>query len=578
MPDTTTKSGIMKSAKLTVDRFNESWEYAKSNHHQRWDRNWKLYNNKRAIVGYKGITNTFVPLTFSTVETITAALCSGRPSIDFVPQDMYKYMAVAASMTPKPDGSLNYPDLKALNAKFDYYWDCDNMDLKTIKTVRSTCQYGTATEWVYWDGDKPRIINLNVRDAIIDPSLTDPMQLWTDPDNYYTGRRYHSTIDALKKVMIVDPETGELKPRFKNLDKITAGNGTEGEDTDKQLKEMQLGSLSNDKDTVELIEIVDGKTIKTVANRSALIEDRKNDLGIHYLVINRFIADESIIYGKAIIDPIAHSQELLNDVTNQRTDAVTDALNPQFTLDPVYAAWLPKMKNLPSTGYPFKPGAMQFLVKPRIDGAAFNETAQIKNDIRETTASDQVVKGVASDDKTTATEIRAQVNQAGERFEIYVRMLEKEGLRQRAKIIYKMMLKYLPDTDLVPVQSTDGPKFRTLHKDQLDDSYEPEIRLEASVKSQKAQTANQATQSFQALIQDPTNDLWQAKKIMYPKMFDLTEEELDKIIGTTPPQPPTPMGDPAADPNANAIPEEDVALQAAQGAPAPAPMPQGLPQ
>jgi hypothetical protein len=542
MPETTAKSNVMRSAKSTVDRFNESWEYAKSNHHQRWDRNWKLYNNKRAMVGYKGITNTFVPITFSTVETITAALCSGRPSIDFIPQDMYKYLAVAAKMDPNPDGSTNYPDLKALNAKFDYYWDCDNMDLKTIKTVRATCQYGTATEWVYWDGDKPRIINLNVRDAIIDPSLTDPMQLWTDPDNYYTGRRYHSTLDALKKVTIVDPETGDLKARFKNLDRITGGNSTTGEDTDKQVKEMQLGNLTNDKDTIELLEVVDGKRIKTVANRSAIIEDRPNDLGVHYLVINRFIADESVIYGKAIIDPIAHSQELLNDVTNQRTDAVTDALNPQFTLDPVYAAWLPKMKNLPSTGYPFKPGSMQYLVKPRIDGAAFNETAQIKNDIRETTASDQVVKGVASDDKTTATEIRAQVNQAGERFEIYVRMLEKEGLRQRAKIIYKMMLKYLPDTDLVPVQSTDGPKFRKLFKSQLDDSYEPEIRLEASVKSQQQQTVNQATQAYQIIIQDPTNDLWQAKKIMYKKMYpELLEEELDKIIGTTPPTPSSPM-------------------------------------
>lgn len=566
MPDTTSTSGIMKSAKSTVQRFNESWDYAKTNHHARWDRNWKLYNNKRAIVGYKGITNTFVPITFSTVETITAALCSGRPSIDFIPQDMYKY--IQAYMR-----TGNKPDLKALNAKFDYYWDCDNWDLKTIKTVRMTCQYGIATEWVYWDGDKPRIINLNPRDAIIDPSLTDPMQLWTDPDNYYTGRRYHTTKAALEAVTVVDPATGELKKRFKNLDKVTAGAASTGEDTDKQLKDMQIGQLGTNNDQIEIIEIVDGKWIKSVANRTVEIEKRKNDLGIHYLVINRFIADESVIYGKAVIDPIASSQELLNDVTNQRTDAVTDALNPQATLDPVYAAWIPKMKNLPSTVYPFKPGTMQYLVKPRIDGAAFNETAQIKNDIRETTASDQVVKGVASDDKTTATEIRAQVNQAGERFEIYVRMLEKEGLRQRAKIVYKMMLKYLPDTDLVPVMTTDGPGLRKLFKDQLDDSYEPEIRLEARVKSQQQQTVNQATQAYQIIIQDPANDLWQAKKIMYKKMYpDLTEEELDKIIGAQPPQ--QDMGMPT-DPNA--MPEEDQALMAEQGAPLPQ-MPQGIEQ
>jgi len=561
----------MKSAKSTLDRFNASWEYAKNNHHARWERNWKLYNNKRAMVGYKGITNTFVPMTFGTVETITAALCSGRPSIDFVPQDMYKYI----QSTYENDGKK--PDLKALNAQFDYWWDCDNWDLKTIKSVRSGLLYGTSTEWIYMDGDKPRCMNLNVRDAIIDPSLTDPMQLWTDPDNYYTGRRYHTTIAALKKVQLVDPETGEMKPRFKNLD-VSTGGGQSSEQTDKELKDMQLGSIGNDKEQVEVIEIWDGKRIKSIMNRSNTIEDRKNVLGIHCLVIHRFIADESIIYGKAIVDPIAHSQELLNDVTNQRTDAVTDALNPQFTLDPMYADWLPKMKNLPSTGYPFKAGSMQYLIKPRIDGAAFSETNLIKNDMREATASDQVVKGVTSASQSTATEIKAQINQAGERFEIYVRMLEKEGLRQRAKIVYKMMLYFIKDKQLVPVGSMDGPKFRAFDPSQFDESYEPQIRLEASVKSGKAQESQAAQAAFTAIIADPSNNVWQAKKILYPKMFDISEEEMDKIIGQSDPAEMAqadPMADPAmADPMTGDIPAEDQALAMEQQAPEQ--MPQGI--
>lgn len=560
------KPTIMKSAKPIVDKFLASWNYAQQNHHARWERNEKLYNNKRALVGYKGITNTFVPMTFGTVETITAALCSGRPSIDFTPQDMYKYIQITYENGGKK------PDLKALNALFDYYWYCDNWDTKTIKSVRSGLKLGTSVEWVYWDNDKPRIINMNVRDAIIDPALTDPMQLWSDPDNFYTGRRYHTTVEALKAITVIDPETGESKPRFKNLDKIVVKGGSTGEQTDKEVKEMLLGAVGDNKDQVEVIELVTGKRIVTVVNRSATIEDVPNKLGIHYLVIHRFIADESIIYGKAIVDPIAHPQELLNDVTNQRTDAVTDALNPQATLDPVYASWIPKMKNLPSTVYPFKPGTMQYLMKPRIDGAAFSETSLIKNDIREATASDQVVKGMSADSNATATEVRAQVNQAGERFEIYVRMLENELLRQRAKIAYKMMLYYVKDMQLVPQTSMDGPKFRAFNPAQFDDTYEPQIRLEASVKSSKAQNANQATQAYTAIIADPTNDLWQAKKVLYPKMFDLSEEELDLIIGQQPPQAPVDPQLPTATPTdpgmeQGGIPAEDVALAQAQGMP-----------
>lgn len=562
----------MRSAKATVDRFDRSWSYARQNHHERWNRNYKLYNNKRAIVGYKGITNTFVPLAFSTVETLTASLCAGRPSIDFTPQDMYKYIQSYVSNGKKPD-------LKALNAQYDYYWDCDNWDLKTIKTVRSGFQYGTAAEWVYWDGDKPRVINMNIRDAIVDPSLTDPMQLWTDPNSYYTGRRYLTTVDALRDEKIVDPDKpGDLKPRFKSLDKIKPGL-VSGDQTDKEQKDQGLGSLSESPDTVEVIEIWDGKRIKSVAQRHVTIEDRENKLGIHCLVLHRFIADESIIYGKAILDPIAAPQELLNDVTNQRTDAVTDALNPQFTLDPIYSSWLPKMKNTPGSGYPFKPGALQYIQKPVVPGVAFNTTTDMKNDIREATAADQVVKGVAADQQTTATEVRAQLNQAGERFSIYVRMLEREGLYQRAKIVYHMMLYYIRDKQLVPVSSMDGPQFRAFNPHQFDNTYEPQIRLEANVKNAKATDAQQATEAYQILIQDPTNDLWEAKKILYPKMFDLSEEELDRIIGSQKPAPAQPpMGMPGQQPLDGQPPVDPAAAPPELQQPAPAPELAGAPQ
>lgn len=566
----------MKSAKQTVDRFNKSWIYAKTNHHPRWRRNWKLYNNKRALVGYKGITNTFVPMTYGTVETLTAALCAGRPSIEFTPQDMASYIMGSFAHVPevqkarnagdfsKLDTSKltggNKPDLKALNSQFDYYWESDNWDLKTLKTVRSGFIYGTACEWVYWDEDKPRTINMNVRDVIIDPSLTDPMQLWTNPDDYYTGRRYLTNLSALKQVQVIDPKTGQPRQRFKNLDKVIPGTMA-SDQTDKEMKDSNMGSLVNDPNLVEVIEIWDGQTIKSIAQREVTIEDRPNTLGIHCLVIHRFLPDESLIYGKAIVDVIAHSQEYLNDVTNQRGDAVTDALNPQATLDPVYASWIPKLKNLPSSVYPFKPNSMQYLVKPRVDSAPFTETTGLKNDIREATAADQVVNGASATGDPTATEINTQVNQAGERFEIYVRMLEREGLYQRAKIVYRMMLVYVTDKQIVPVPSRDGPKFRRFDPAQFDQTYEPQIRLQANVKAHQTAQANQATQAYEIIIKDPTNDLWEAKKILYPKMFDLSEEELDKIIGSQkpvgPPMPPPGAEGLAPAPNA---PHESISL------------------
>lgn len=525
-------------AGVVVKQFEASWNYARDNHHQRWNRNRNLYNNVRTDRSYVGVSDTFVPLTFSIVETLTAALTAGRPSIDFTPQDMYKYITKYMEAGQKPD-------LKALNAKFDYYWDCDSWDLKGVKTVRNAFIDGTSGEWLYWDQDKPRIINLAARDLVIDPNLSDPLDLIRNPNDYYTGRRYMTTKAKLTGEQIVDPETGELKKRYKNLDRVKAGYSG-SEETEKQRKEMFLGAVGANDDLVEVIEIWTGERVRSVANRGTVIEDRKNELGIHCLAITRFIADESLIYGKSIIDPIAKRQEQINDADNQAQDAVTDVLNPQRELDPAYADFMEMITNDPGTVFPFRPGSLQNIKKDRVDSSLFNERQNMKNEIREATAADQVVQGAKSDGSTTATEINAQLNQAGQRFEVYVLMLEKESLYQRAKIVYRMMQQYDREMSLVPVNSMDGPKFRKFDPTQYDDSFEPKIQLEARVNNAKRRTQAETTQGFQALIADPTNDLWEVKKIMYPKMFDLSEEELDRIIGTEKPDAAMPGADPMA--------------------------------
>jgi hypothetical protein len=513
-------------AKKVLEQFTASWDYAKREQHPRWSRNRKLYNNERTNPSYQGLTDTFVPLTFSTVETVVAALGAGRPSTDFTPSDMYAYAAAYAKTGQKPD-------LKALNAAYDYYWDCDNWDLKTIKTIRNGLIEGLAGEWIYWDNDKPRIINLKARDIIIDPGLKDPMQLITDPDSTYAGRRFMTTIQALKKEKIVDPKTGKLVRRYNNLSQVTPGF-TGSKETDEARRDMFTGALGANKDIVEVIEIWTGKTIRSIANRSNsfTIEDRDNEVGVIPLALTRFIADEEVIYGKSIIDPIAAPQELLNDITNQSVDAVTDILTPRWELDPTYVDQLATVAESSfGTVFPFAPGSLKPIDKPVVTNGAFNERMNIKDEIREATGAESIIQGGTPKGSPTATEINAQSSNAGQRFELFVRMLEKEGFYQRAKIVYKLMRHYQKEMTLIPTMTVDGPKFHKFMPDNYTDDYEPKIQLQATVDSKKQNDIKEFTQSYQILIQDPTNDLYEAKKILYPKMFDIDEEQLDKIIG-----------------------------------------------
>lgn len=530
--------------KWCQERFDASWHYSQTQH-KRWERNWKLYNNQRTHESYVGITDTFVPMVYSTVETLTAALTVGRPSTDFAPQDIWQYAAVYALTDQKPD-------LKALNALYDYYWDCDNWDIKTMKSVRSGFNTGIMAEYIYWDIDKPRIINLPARDLIVDPNITDPMQLIVSPDNHYAGRRFLATKEDLEAVTIVDSKTGEYVKRYKNLDKIKPLAGATGDsDIDKQNKEMLLGATNTESSNlVECVEIFAGDRQVTMVNRTLEIEDRENIFktqsrlrgdenprGIIPIAIGRFIPDESLLYGKSIIDPIAKPQELLNDMTNQSVDAVTDALNPQKELDPKYASWLPKITNAFGAVYPFTPGSLQPIRKDSIPANAFSERLNIKNEIRETTGADQIAKGVANDQQSTATEIKAQLSQSGQRFEIYVRMLERELLYQRAKIIYGMVRRFVTSPKSVPTHTQDGPKFYTFDPTQFSDDYEPIVRLEASIQDKRQREQSNAIRSLEILIADPSNNLYQVKKILYPKIIDLDETELDRIIGQEEQQP-----------------------------------------
>lgn len=138
------------SLNTVLQDFDKSWEYAQSSWHKRWEDNYKLYNNNRIKYGYEGITDTFVPMAFSTVETLTSALFGSKPRFDYLPPQ--------ERQDQKTD---------ILNALLDFYWDCDQWSLKTINTGRNMFKLGTAVDYFVWDVDKPRLINVPIRDFFI---------------------------------------------------------------------------------------------------------------------------------------------------------------------------------------------------------------------------------------------------------------------------------------------------------------------------------------------------------------------------------------------------------------------------
>ncbi len=540
MAKSTTQAQEDKVSKVVGD-FSQHWDYVSGSYHDTWQNCWKLYNNQRVNEGYQGVTNTFVPITFSTIETMVAALATGKPKFNYVP--------IRPGQTQ---------DTRSLNQLLDYYWDCDKWNLKVSIWLRSMLTYGTGVMYIYWDIDKPRLLNIPLRDFFVDPTAT------SMEDARYAGRRFLTTKAQLQEVEVVDVQTGELKPRYQNLDNIVSDAET-GDNTDREEKDQWLGStLSGDarKEQIEVIEYWTKDKCYSVANRTTLIEEKpnpykvqamyrkeKNPKGIVPFIVQRDYYDDSLFYGKGEVEPILPAQELLNDLTNQNTDAITFSLNQMYTIDPKYADYIDKIENLPGAVYPFEAGTLNPIPTGMVPPQAFNERMNIKTEIRETTAASEITKGVQQDTgNITATEVNAQLAQAGQRFAVKVAQVENDGYHELGKLVFRMVKLFIDAPIGVP---TPGSQDTTFDPVEYVGEYEPRVELDITSNQMREKQTEEYTKIYSTMVGNPMIDQNELTRLFLTKTTDLEPDEIDKLLpqqmGQMPGMPPAAnqMVDPA---------------------------------
>jgi hypothetical protein len=526
------KSAQPKSSSKVLEQvikdFKASWDYTSSSWHTRWSNNYKLYNNERVNRCYDGITNTFVPMVYSTVETMTAGLFGMKPKFDYMPP------------STRPDQKTDI-----LNGLVDYYWDKDQWSLKVINTGRSMFNLGTGVDYFMWNIDHPVMINIPLRDFFIDPTAT------SLENARYCGRRYLTTKKELEGFQVVNYEdesdTPQLIKRYKNLDQITKAGSETPEKTDKQEKDYLYGStLQNpDEDQVEVIEYWTLEKTISVVNREVVIEDSENwflargkaigvkePKGLLPFADARDVTDPSLFFAKGQTDFIADQQELLNDITNQNIDSLTYAINQMYTLDPKYADKITEVENLPGAVYPFEAGALQPIQQRPIPPDAFNERMNIKNEIRETTASNEVVKGVgAQNSSTTATEINAQIAGAGQRINLKVTQIENGYFHRMARIIFEMIRLYVNEPTMVRILGKDGARWEEFDPSEYQDGeYEPRVQLDVTIENRKREQGAQAKELLAAFLGDMDVNQKELKKLVLQRSFELDPDEVTALM------------------------------------------------
>lgn len=572
--------------------FNNSWDYAKENYHQRWERNWKLYNNRRTKVTHPGKVEAFVPMVNSMVNTKVAALFNRAPEVNYL-----------------PNNKDQEADTKILNEVYQDFARKDNWVGKNKDMGRQGLITGNFCAYYTWVQDKnggyvhKEIVP--IRDMIIDPNARDA-ESW-----HYVGRRFFTKLGDLKAEKTYNFERGMYVPRYKNLDKI--GTLNDDNETDKAKKEEVIGSIApKDKDSVEIIEIWTRKEVVVIANRTAIIEEKENP---HYAMekskfeirkkeweLNRIntyeltgedigefpeefdpltagllpfahdceYKDISLPYGTGDVDIIADQQELLNTITEIQVEAELMAVYPEKTVDPKYATYIDQLGQAPGKVYPLPAGAMTWNNPPQIPTALFTERMNIKDEIREVSSVSQISKGVTATDTTTATEIKAMLGQADLRIEDIAQNLANGFFYQEATIVFKLLQLY-GGQDLYIRNITDaGVQFEQVDMERFLGEYSPMVTLDVMKKLEDAEKREAYMNAYQMLIADPTNNLEKIKEYILPKALpDINHEELKEIIQPAQQQLPVPTEETVREDVTmpeEMLPEEQPSLEEAYGA------------
>lgn len=543
------------SLKQVMERFNTARNYTRKGFWSTWKNARKLYNNERVMANYEGNSDTFIPETFTILQSIKANVIGGKIAIDIL---------------PTRDDQTG--DTQVANALMDQIWEKDRTKLKASWALEDSLITGNGYLWQYVKDGMPCNLYVPTEDNFFDPSATNYENL------RYAGYRYLTTLDDLKKETIINDKYDESKedeyiPKYKNLDRVKPLSEAEGDykvgddKTAKQLREEMLaGSVltpnSNDNRSnnsgkeVEIICYFDKEQMIKIANRSVVILDEKtpfkrdkklidsvddagNPMQIELPEIPAFIpvapardyVDGAMWYAKGEVEVVGELQELLNDTQNQKSDNLNYTLNRMWSLDPSQAHKKDEIQSVPGAVFTIPPGSLEQIQTASIGGDADNEMMRITSAMRRATAADELIQGASQQSgDLTATEVRAQLAQAGTRFGSKLENYENEFFSILVKNMFKILQIFLDQETAVRMVGPNGIEWKNYNPGEFLGEYDMKVRLDGSARVMKETEKQEAMQFFLMASKMPFVDQKTLFKIVAGKLFDKTERELDQLV------------------------------------------------
>lgn len=526
-----------------VQDYNDAWNYKNDNYHPVWYDCYRVYNGHRVKIGYNSIADAKVLEARTIIDAIVSNIAGGTPKFEYIPTN-----------------EEQEKDTKVLTELMNYYWDCNHMGTKAQSWVRDSILYGNGILHVTWDAKKqiPQIDNVPLRDFFVDPTAT------CLENARYAGFRYLGDLELMKKMEIIDPETGEMVKKYKNLDKIKTQALSEptSQEMDKQKKEQLIGSTlgtNNDRQIeVILTYYMDTNKVVEIANRSQVIREvdtpyqmkehtqkvevvvngvpqmvnkkiEKIDPFLPFAILRNTI-DSSLFFASGDMEVIMERQETLNDVENLDLDNLHYVNNVMWRIDPAYEDMAAEIESTPGIVIPIPRNALEPIQKPEITMDLDNKKLEIKEEMRRATAADEVMQGSTVErGRATATEITAVTGQALARFKTKVTNLESEGFAQLGSILFKDSQIFVDKKTVVRIVGPDGVNFKDFDPFEYSGYYEPHVRLDTTIKEQKLEQGQKLNQMYQIILNNPVVDQREAVRFIM-KNLGADDEEITRML------------------------------------------------
>ena len=537
-----------------IKDFRKASNYVRDNYHDKWFDCWKVYNGRRVKIGYNSIADAFVPETRTIVESLVANIAGSQPKFSYIPTN-----------------EEQETDTKVLSELMNYYWDANHMGTKSQSWVRDAILYGTGVLHVTWDAEKnmPCIDNVPLRDFFVDPTATNL------ENARYAGFRYLGDKEEMKKEQVIDIDTGELVPKYKNLDWTNPStDGASNPDTmDKANKEsLMAGSTEgmNDERQIEVVLIYymeKGKEkLVEIANRTVVIrevdtpyqqEEMEQEVEVvgtegiptkqsktipairpfMPFAILRNTIDSSLFYGYGDVEVILDRQETLNDVENLDLDNMHFLNNTMWRIDPAYEDMAGEIESTPGIVIPIPRFGLEPIEKPKQTGDLDMKKQEIKDEMRRATAADEIIQGSQpSGSRTTATEVAQVSTQAMTRFQTKVTNLESEGYAQLGSVLFKMSQIFIDTETVVRIVGQAGVNFKDFDPYEYSGEYEPHVKLDTTIKKAKEERGMKDNQFYQVLINNPNVPNQEAVIRLIGKSLDASDEDINSLFTLSPEQ------------------------------------------